>query len=478
MNYRKWLRTNLLIVLTLLSSSFWRQNVCAQVISFQGVITDSLDIPLGGASVQVKGHQRNTITTNEGKFRLDSVSPSDVITVSYIGYETQEVSVGNGNNLVIKLLTKIGTSDEVVVVGYGKQKRSDITGAVATVSMNKINNVPLSNLSNGLAGRVTGVTISSSSGLAGSSSGISVRGSFNDPLYVIDGIVKDKSSFDALDPNEIDQLSVLKDAGAAAVYGAQAGNGVIVITTKKGTSGKPIFNALVSTTTERPTQTMLSDKTTATDELTYQNRVAQFNNEYNNQDLALPNGQTTFDYFKDKSYNLNDWVWKNPGTRKYLMSVNGGSDKITYYNMLSYTDQNGSYTNLNYKKFNLRSNVTAKISDDISLTLNLAAAQQNTDRFYWPFSSADDLTDYDVTDFYRTTFNWPKYVPPYLEADGTPAKAGEITPYPILPNYGSFLGWSVADVVLGGDRYIRARNRQFNPTLTLDVKLDKLIKGL
>ncbi|WP_448099507.1 SusC/RagA family TonB-linked outer membrane protein [Polluticoccus soli] len=478
MNYEKSTRTYMLIVFMLLSSLLWRQEAFGQQITVQGLVTDSMNLPLAGASIQVKGNSKSTVTDNEGKFNLDGVASAGVLVVSYIGYATQEVQVGNGRNLVIHLLPKIGTTEEVVVIGYGKQKKSDLTSAVSVINMNKIDDIPLTNLSNGLAGRAPGVTIVSTSGLAGASSSIRIRGNFNDPLIVIDGIVKDKAAFDALDPNEISQFTTLKDAAATSVYGAAAGNGVIVITTKKGVIGKPTFSAQVSTTTQRPTQTVLADQSTATDELIYQNRVTQFNNDYNNQSTPLPNDQTTLDYFKDKSYNLNDWIWRNPGTKKYLFSVEGGSDKITYFNLLSYTDEKGSYENLGFKKFNLRSNINAKLSDAISVNLNIGAAQQNTDRFYWPFASSDDITNYDVSDFYRTTFNWPKYIPPYLEKDGTPAKAGEVTAYPILPNYGSWLGWSVADVVLGGNRYIKARNRQFNPTLTVDVKLDQFVKGL
>ena len=479
MNSNKRIATNfcpkffflLLIVLPL-------TKINAQV-TIKGTVKDTAQNPLAGASVQVKGAKNGVLTESSGNFSIGAPASAGTLLISYAGFVTQEIPFsGNVENLEIQLKRSIASIDEVVVIGYGKQRKGDITGAVSTVSMNKINDVPITNLSNALAGRAPGMTIINNSGLAGAASSISIRGSFNNPLIVIDGIVKDKAAFDALDPNEIDQFSVLKDAAAASVYGASAGSGVIVITTKRGNIGKPVFSAQVSTTTQRPTQTMLADQASAEDELIYQNRVTQFNNEINNQNTALPNNQATLDYFKDHSYNLNDWIWRNPSDKKYMLSVNGGTDKITYYNMISYTDEKGSYQNLGYKKFNLRSNITAKLSDAISLNLNLAAFQQNTDRFYWPFSSSDDLKNYNVSDFYRTTFNWPHYIPPYLAADGTPASPGEVTPYPTAPDYGGWRGWNVADVVLSNQRYIRARDRQFNPTLTLDIKLDRFIEGL
>lgn len=445
-----------------------------QVVTIQGKITDELGNPLSGATIKIKDRPEGTATDSTGVFYLQTSQSKGALIISYTGYTTQELPFNGATKLNVKLVALEGGLNEVIVVGYGKQRKSDITGAVSAINLNKITDIPVTNLSNALAGRAAGVTVTNTSGLAGASSDIRIRGSFNDPLYVIDGILKDKQTFDAMDPNEIDQMSILKDAAAAAVYGAQAGNGVLIVTTKKGTPGKPTISAQVSTTTGRPTQELLGNMTTATDELTYQNRVTEWNNEYNGRNDPLPNSQAAFDYFKDKSYNVNDWIWRNPGNQKYLVSISGGSDKINYYSMVSYTKEQGSYERLDYKKFNLRSNITAKISDAISVNLNLAAAQQNPDRFYWPYSGDDD---YNVADFYRVTFNWPKIMPFYLNQDGTPSPTKHITPYPVLPAIGSWLGWNVIDMV-DGQRYIHTRRRQFNPTLTFDVKLDKYIKGL
>lgn len=450
------------------------QDEAQQKTVIRGQVTDDLGAPLSGASVQIKGGPEGAATDSAGSFSIETSVKKGVLVVSYTGYTSQEIPFEENANLNIKLSALEGGLNEVVVVGYGKQRKSDITGAVSAINLNKINDIPVTNLSNALAGRAPGVTVTNTSGLAGASSSIRIRGSFNDPLYVIDGILKDKQAFDAMDPNAIDQMSILKDAAAAAVYGAQAGNGVVVVTTKRGTPGKPSISAQISTTTGRSTQELLGDMTTATDELTYQNRVTEWNNEYNDRNDPLPNGQAAFDYAKDHSYNVNDWIWRNPGNQKYLVSVSGGSDKITYYSMASYTKEQGSYTKLDYKKFNLRSNITAKISDAITVNLNIAAAQQNPDRFYWPYVGDDD---YNVGDFYRVTFNWPKIMPFYLHQDGTPAAIKEVTPYPVLPAIGSWLGWNVIDMV-DGNRYIHTRRRQFNPTLSFDIKLDRFVPGL
>lgn len=457
----KSIYTFLFLLLTTVGTAFAQST---DVIEVRGRVTDEGSGPIPAATVTVQGSSNGVQTDVNGKFILKNVKPGDMIKIAYLGYVTQVVPAKKDMQIVLK--ESKNDLDEVVVLGYGSQKKANITGAVSSINMNKVNNVPVTNLSNALAGRAAGVTVTNTSGLAGATSDIRIRGTFGSPLIVIDGIIKTKADFDALDANEIDQMSILKDAATASVYGSQAGNGVVVVTTKKGSNQAPVFNFQTSYTTARPTQTLLSDLTTPTDELTYQNRVAAFNGN------TLPNGQREFDYFKDKNYNVNDWIWRNPSTQKYLFSVNGGGERVSYYTQASYTGEKGSYENLDYGKFNLRSNVTAKLSNAITLNLNIGAAQQNHDRFYWPFSGDDD---YDVGDFYRVTFNWPKLYPFYTEKDGTPAD--HVTEYPVQTPMGSWQAWNVIDQVMG-ERYIRSKKRQLNSILTMDIKLDEFVKGL
>lgn len=439
----------------------------------KGRVIDEGNKPIPSAIVSVKQSANTAQTNTDGIFVLKNVRSTDSIRIAYVGYITQTIAARENLNIILREST--GSLNDVLVVGYGTQRKGSITGAVSSIKMDKINDIPVSNLSNALAGRAPGITVTNSSGLAGASSSIRVRGSFGEPLYVINGILKTKAAFDALDPNEIDQMTILKDAASASVYGSQAGNGVIVITTKTGTAQKPEFSFQVSNTIASTTLTPLADLTTSIDELIYQNRVAQFQYEQQankTNPFIAPNGEAEFNYFKDKSYNTNDWIWRNPKSQKYLLSVNGGSDKVTYYNLLSYTKEQGSYKRLDFDKFNLRSDVTANISKAISLNLNVAAAQQTNERFYWPFDSADD---YNVGDFYRVTFNWTKLYPFYLEKDGTPAN--RITEYPVQTPMGSWQAWNVIDQVVG-DRYIQTKRRQFNPILSVNIKLDQFVKGL
>ncbi len=435
-------------------------------IQVSGTITDTEGQPLPGANVLEKGTTNGTQSDFDGNFILNVSNRDVILVISYLGFKTREIPLSGQSTLSVQLAEDAAGLDEVVIVGYGVQKKANITGAITSVKVDELNNISNSNLSNTLAGRAPGVVIAGSSGLTGASSSVRIRGAFGEPLYVIDGIVRDKEAFDALNSSEVDQLSFLKDAASASIYGSRAGNGVVLVTTKQGVRQEPTFSYQGSFTTSSPTQQLLSDQTTATDELIYQNRVAEY------MGTPIPNGAEEFDYFKNLSYNVNDFIWNNPQSNKHSLSVSGGTDKITYYSLASYHGEKGSYKNLKYDKVNLRSNVTAQISDDIKLNLNISANQRNHNRFYWPFSPDDD---YDVSDLYRVTFNWPKVYPFYTTADGTPADY--VTDYPVQTPMGSWLAWSVIDQVIG-DRYIKTRQREVNSILSLDIDLGKLVPGL
>ncbi|CAG4993624.1 hypothetical protein DYBT9275_01203 [Dyadobacter sp. CECT 9275] len=431
-----------------------------------GKVLDDKGDALPGVSILLKGTSEGTSSDINGNWELSIPDKSAILVFSFVGFTTQEVGVGNQSVINITMAPDIRGLEELVVVGYGAQKKVNLTGAITSVNSVDLNNQSASNLSNTLAGRAPGVNVTNTSGLSGASSSIRMRGSFGDPLYVIDGIVRDKEAFDVLEANEIDQMNFLKDAATASIYGSRAGNGVVLVTTKSGVQQKPTFNFQSNYSTNRPTQTLLSDLTTAEDELIYQNRVAQFNG------TPIPNGQREFDYFKDKRYNVHDLIWQNPYSHRHSLSVTGGDKKITYYSLLSYRAEEGSYKSLENSKFNLRTNVTAQVNDAVKVGLNIAAYQQSLDRFYWPFTGDDD---FDVSDLYRVTFNWPKLYPFYTTADGTPAD--HPTAYPVQTPMGSWQAWSVIDQVIG-DRYIKTRTRNLNSILTLDIKLDKLIPGL
>lgn len=432
----------------------------------RGRVTNEQGEPIPGATVLIKGTGNGTVTDADGGYSIGNVPADAVLVFSFVGMKSVEIPANGRSQIQVSLEDETIGLDEVVAVGYGTQKKVNLTGAITAVEPDELRSISSSTLSNTLAGRAPGVNVTGNSGFAGASSSVRIRGGFGEPLYVIDGVVRDKSAFDVLEANEVDQLSFLKDAATASIYGSRAGNGVVLVTTRKGEKQKPVLNYQASYTTSSPTLELLSDKTTAIDELIYQNRVAEY------QGSALPNGDEEFDYFRDKNYNVNDYIWQDPWNQKHSLSVSGGSDRITYYALASYRGEEGSYKNLAYDKYNLRSNVSAKITDRITLNLNMSANQQNNDRFYWPFSDDDEYT---LADLYRCTFNWPKTYPFYLEEDGTPAN--HITDYPVQTPMGSWQAWNVIDQVIG-DRYIKTRERELSSTLSLDVDLGKLLPGL
>ncbi|MGN0003241.1 MAG: SusC/RagA family TonB-linked outer membrane protein [Sphingobacterium composti] len=440
-----------------------------------GKVVDAQGNPIASVTIST-ADGKSTSTSVGGEFKIQA-KVGDVLTLKSVGFQTQQYTIANASANVIQLVEDVGNLEEVVIVGYGRQRKGNLTGAISSVNADQLKNIAPSNLSNTLAGRAPGVNVTNTSGMAGASSSLRIRGSFAEPLYVIDGIVRDKAAFDALEANEVDQMSFLKDAATAAVYGTRAGNGVVVVTTKKGTNQAPVFNVQSNYTLGAPTQTLLADITTAADELTYQNRVSQFLWERGNRSTpwVAPNTQKEFDYFKDKVYSVNDMIWRNPFSHRQSISLTGGGDRITYYNLLSYRKENGSYKSLDHEKFNLRSNVSARVTDDFSIDVNIAANQTNSKRFYWPFSTSAADDDFDVSDFYRVTFNWPKMYPFYLNADGSPSSTP--TEYPVQTPMGSWQAWNVIDQVIG-NRYIDRKVRQVNPIMTLNYKLDKLVEGL
>lgn len=451
-----------------LIESKWQAEIEGRVLGTDGK-------PLSGVTVSTQSGQ-STSTNESGQFKVRA-KVGDVIIVKSVGYLTQEFVINSLVDNVIVLEEDIGNIEEVVVVGYGRQKRSNLTGAMTAVSADNLKNIAPSNLSNTLAGRAPGVNVTNTSGMTGASSSLRIRGSFAEPLYVIDGVVRDKAAFDALEANEVDQISFLKDAAMGAVYGTRAGNGVVLVTTKKGTPQAPVFNVQSTYSLAAPTQTLLADLTTAEDELIYQNRVSYFQWLNGNQQapFVAPNGQKEFDYFKDKNYSVTDWIWRNPFSHRQSISLSGGGEAITYYNLLSYRKELGSYKSLEHDKFNIRSNVSAKVNEAFTIDLNISANQTNSKRFFWPFSTSANDDDFDVSDFYRVTFNWPKMYPFYLNADGTPSD--KPTEYPVQTPMGSWQAWNVIDQVIG-NRYIDRKVREINPILTLSYKLDGLVKGL
>ena len=327
-------------------------------VEVSGKVTDENGDPLPGANILEKGTTNGTTSDVDGNFTLSVMGENSTLVFSFIGYSTREVPVGNQTTFNIQLEPDMRALNEVVVVGYGTVKKSDLTGAVSSVKGEELTAYPAIDAVQSLQGRAAGVNISANNGAPGSTMKIRIRGgtsinASSDPIFVVDGLVGG-----ALPPPEdIESIEVLKDASATAIYGSRGANGVIMVTTKKGKPGK----TQISFNTSYSSQTEI-------------NR------------LDLLNAEQFTDYitearpgFQSAGFNT-DWqdlIFRTGAIQNYQLSFAGGTENVSYYLSGAYFDQQGVIINSDYDRFSLTSNVTVKASDKLNIGLNLFA-RRNT----------------------------------------------------------------------------------------------------
>lgn len=338
-----------------------------------GKVTDEQGEALPGVSVLVKGTTRGTTTNGEGKFQLAVPENSTALIFSFVGYITQEVVLGSQSNLVVKMKVNSESLDEVVVVGYGTQKKSDLTGAVSSISEAKIQSRPVMGFNDALQGRSSGVQVRQSGGDLSGKFSISVRGTGsvtgnNDPLIVVDGVPLFSTNFSTINPQDIASMDILKDASATAIYGARAANGVVIITTKQGKAGKTTFSFNTDLGLEQIAN-RYDVMSTEEQRLLF---VEGFKNTNRNtavyDDPTNPVWKTDTDWQKLGS---RTGVWQN-----YNLGFSGGSDKSLYSGSVSYLDRKGTLLNTDLKTWSLRLNLQSKVNDWITVTSNLSGSFQ------------------------------------------------------------------------------------------------------
>ncbi len=361
-------------ILSVLATIF-ALSLSAQTLEVNGVVlTDDSSEPAVGANVVVKGTTLGTITDIDGRFSL-SAKKGDIILFSYVGYKTEEVRVNGSQPLRVTLHSDSEMLEEVVAVGYGKMRKQDLTGAIASVSADELTKTPAANITTALQGRAAGVTVTNGSGQPGDNATIRIRGigsaiAGNDPLYVVDGVITSDISF--LSASDIESMQILKDASSAAIYGSRGANGVIIITTKSGSQGKanisfdaywgiqnrwkklPLMGANEMVDTKLRIAIM-KDGVDAIDAYKI----------YNDKGLGAyiatltgssPYFPTNFDYanqntdWQDEVFNSNAFM------HNYNLGVDGGSDKGHYALSANYFEQNGTIIGSNYKRLSLRIN--------------------------------------------------------------------------------------------------------------------------
>lgn len=350
-----------------------------------GTVKDPNGEPIIGANVMEKGTTNGTITDVEGRFSLNVASSDATLIISYIGYASTEISSKNESVINVTLKEDSKALDEVVVVGYTTVKKELLTGSVSSMKMtDELKNAPSITPANALAGKLAGVNVSTANGLPGEFSSVSIRAksSWNDQnvLFVIDGMISSATDFNNLSSNEIEDVTVLKDAASAAIYGSRASGGVVVVTTKTGTYGQGLkIDYSFNTGFDKRVKEM---------ELTSGVQTAEYYNRINptSDPISWKWSQEDIEWIKTVNdgwgYDLIDAVWQDPKITTHNIGVSGGSEKVKFYAGGAFTKQEGFLDNLDYKKNNFRLNLSAKLTDNLdvygSFSLNTNSRQLMT----------------------------------------------------------------------------------------------------
>ncbi len=369
-----------------------------------GQVVDEKGESVIGATVQIKGTSDGTITDFDGNFSLKA-KVGNTLVVSYVGYSTQEVKISKqtGNRIVLKEDAEV--LDEVVVVGYGTARKGDLTGALTTMKPDANDAAKATSLDNLLSGKVAGLVVSSSSAMAGSASSITIRGASslrgdNQPLYVIDNVPQasagefassgisgdfqiNQDPLASLNPSDIEDITILKDASSTAIYGSRGANGVILITTKKGKQGKAKVNVSANFTIAEPSK--LLEMTNLYEHAAYINsRVSNgqypfyvvgdevryvFNDALANYD---PNNPATYHIINYRNWQKE--IYTSAFSQNYSLSVSGGTDKTTYYISANFKDINGTVKQTGLKQGDLRANIGMDLSKSVHLNMTLSGS--------------------------------------------------------------------------------------------------------
>lgn len=381
-------------------------------INITGKVTNDKGEPLVGATVTEKGTKNTAVTKEGGNFTINTTEAKTGLIISYVGYESKELSVSNQTNVSITLVQTASNLNDVVVIGYGSRKKSDLTGAVATMSAENLKERPVVNFGEAMAGQLAGVQVQQISGAPGGE-GLSVRvrgtGSItqsNSPLYVVDGYPMEGGAFSLINPNDIESLQVLKDASSTAIYGSRGANGVVIITTKKGKSGAPSVSLNAYTGFQQRTKTIpvlnrdqyvqwftdgrnqawLDQSVISADPDNSPHTINDPNSRRvlypsSNSLYTIPDGQNGYKYnFLDPQSvaqmpdnNWQDLLFRSAKMQQYELSVTGGSERTKYAFSGSYMKQEGISRGTDYQRFNFRNNIESQVNKRLKVGLNLNA---------------------------------------------------------------------------------------------------------
>ncbi|GAB4018650.1 SusC/RagA family TonB-linked outer membrane protein [Spirosoma koreense] len=429
-----------------------------------GTVKDAKGEAVPGVNVLIKGTKTGTVTDIKGTFRLNLPTGNETLIFSYIGFKTLEISVKGQTALTVQLEEDAAALNEVVVVGYGVQKKVSLTGAVATVDMKAVQDLPVNNLSAVLTGQLPGVGVSGGTSRPGDNATITVRnpvilskdGGTLQPLYVIDNVVRSADDFNALDVSEVEAISVLKDA-AAAIYGARSNQGVVVVTTKRGKAGAPKFSYSGSTGISNA---RLPQMMNGVQQATYLN------------DLNYAAGKPATDpliytpdelaYFKD---NNTDWLrtaWKPSTVVRHALNVSGGNEKATYFAGASYNAQDANFDNINTNKWTFRASADMQVTRGLKAALSLSSYIGNKRMYFLKQGGENPENDM------KSLLYTPQFAPPSI--DGLPVLLSNSSNTNTIDAFNFF-------AVQNSNNYTQTKTTGLNITANLDYEIP-FVKGL
>ena len=370
-----------------------------QTVEVSGIVKDASGMPVIGASVLEQGTTNGTITDLDGKFTL-KVKSGATLEISFIGYKTQILKATPGTTMQVTMQEDSETLDEVVVVGYGVQKKSDVTGSVTSVPKDRLSKIPVTNVLQAVQGAVAGVTITQTSSIPGDAPDALVRGknSLNastGPYIVVDGVPISKSggTLNDINPNDIESMEILKDASATAIYGTNGSNGVILITTKRGSSGKPTVRYSGYVGFED-----FSNKMEFGDGQAMHDRYAEWSRINQSTLIDATNGLNNLseqaNYLAGKETDWIDAVSQTGIVHSHNLSVGGGSERVKYYISGDYMDQKGVLKGFNYQRYSFRMNLDADVTDYLKIGTSSYIVSHNRDGGRVNFTMAQAQSPY------------------------------------------------------------------------------------
>jgi len=342
-----------------------------------GKVASDNDTGLPGVAILLKGTAIGTVTNMEGEYTLGVTSENQILVFSFIGYKAQEIPVNGRSVINVTLAGDLQSLNEVVVVGYGTQKRSDLTGSISSITGDEVNMLPTQRVDQALQGRAAGVMVLNTDGAPGGNTTIRIRGmnsinGGNNALIVVDGL--QGGNLNSINPNDVESIEILKDASATAIYGAKGANGVILITTKLGNTEKPVISYKYDIGIA--SQNRKLDLMNAAEYARNINTVELTRNGDGNIPVPIFSTAEIQEFENNGGTDWQDVIYRTAITQNHQLSISGGKDKINYMVSGGYLDQEGILLNTEYKRFTLRANLKTEITKWAEFGINWAGSKE------------------------------------------------------------------------------------------------------